>query len=82
MTPVRLVRIEWHDAYHVNAGQWFDPDALDPEPCNCITVGLLIRESSDAVMVAHTVQENGDCTGGFVVPKANIVSLETLAVPA
>ena len=34
-----------------------------------------------AVLVAHTVQEDGDCTGGFVIPRANIVSLKTLAVP-
>jgi hypothetical protein len=42
---------------------------------------LLIRESATAVLVAHTVQEDGDCTGGFVIPRVNIVSLETLAVP-
>jgi hypothetical protein len=77
--PVRLVRIVWNDAYHVNAGEWFDPDDIDPTPCECVTVGLLIRESSDAVMIAHTVQESGDVTGGFVIPRANIVSLETLA---
>jgi len=79
--PVRLVRIVWHDAWHVSAGEWFDPDVLDPVPCECITVGLLIRESPDAVLIAHTVQEDGDCTGGFVIPRANIVSMETLAVP-
>jgi hypothetical protein len=78
---VRLVRIEWFDSCHYNAGAWFDPDDIDPEPCACITVGLLIRESADAVMVAHTVQESGDVTGAFVIPRSNIVTMETLAVP-
>jgi len=76
---VRLVRIVWHDAWHVSPGEWFDPDVLDLVPCECILVGLLIRESSDAVLIAHTVQESGDCTGGFIIPRANIVSMETLA---
>lgn len=79
--PVRLVRIVWRDAHHIGAGEWFDPDGVELAPCECVTVALLIRESPAAVLVAHTVQEDGDCTGGFVIPRANIVSLETLAVP-
>lgn len=77
--PVRLVRIVWRDAWHVSPGEWFDPDVLELVPCECVTVGLLIRELSDAVLVAHTVQEDGGCTGGFVIPRLNIVSIETLA---
>lgn len=77
--PLRLVRVTWGDAYHIAPGEWFDPDGVDLEPCACITIGMLVAESSTAVLVAHSVQEDGDVTGGFVIPKSNIVSIETLA---
>lgn len=77
--PVRLVRIVWHDAYHVGAGTWLDPDDVELAPCECVTVALLIRESATALLLAHTVQEDGNATGAFVIPRASVVSVETLA---
>ena len=71
------VHIEWTDAAHHAAGEWVDPDDLDPR-CPVVTVGLLIARRRGHHVVAHSVQPDGQCTGVFSIPNSAIKRVRVL----
>ena len=57
---MRLVMIEWLDSMGVG-GEWQCPDCLkDPEPVVCRSVGWIVRETEDYIVVASH-HHAGDC---------------------
>jgi hypothetical protein len=58
---MKLVIVEWQDSRQPSSSwQWAD-EAENPEPVLCLTVGWLLRETEDALLV---VQSLGDVSGG------------------
>jgi hypothetical protein len=68
------VRIEWLDACHHSPGDWMfePPTELD---VRVSTVGWLISESDETVLVAQSMDKEGLLTGVFSIPRRNVVSL-------
>ena len=82
---MKLVLVEWQDSRQASrAWQWTD-EAGQPEPVRCLTVGWLLKETVDALLVAQSL---GDVTrgrmqfsGGTEIARRQIVHLTTLAPP-
>lgn len=71
--------------------EWLDHNAPDAdaswvgqgEPAGvstCHSVGYLISETPDALVIAHTA-EDGECIGRFVLVRAAVVRVERLRLP-
>lgn len=71
--------------------EWLDHNAPDPdaswvdatevaEVSVCHSVGYLISETPDALVIAHTA-EDGECIGRFVLVRAAVVRVERLRLP-
>lgn len=77
----RPVIVEWHDHAHWSPGQWVDLDILDEgeaETCGVISVGWLVQQTDDAVVICQSITEAGDGTGMFVIARATIRRMEPL----
>lgn len=76
-----LVYVEWLD--HSEVGEdhaWIDIEELCTELPVCSTVGWMVRETTDAILVAHTWSDPQVC-GPFLIVKAAIRRQERLRVP-
>ena len=60
----------WTDAAHIAPGEWLE-DVGDTR-VNVTTVGLLVRATKKHVVVAHTLDESGNVTGVFSIPRGVI----------
>lgn len=69
-----LVHIVWDDAAVLGEG-W--KDSFDPKPQLVDTVGFLIKETEDHVVVASTVSLD-EHTGHFQIPRLMIKSIRQL----
>jgi hypothetical protein len=75
MKSPKLVLIEWIDAYHLDAWQFGAVPVADFNPC--WTVGFLMDETKQGVMVAQTWFP-GDCANIIAIPKGMIKKLTVL----
>jgi hypothetical protein len=56
----KLVLVEWQDSRQPSGGWRWADEYEEPEPVLCLTVGWLLRETDDALLV---VQNLGDVSG-------------------
>lgn len=70
----RLVLIEWVDSYSFYE-QWdFIKEIAEPEIVKCISVGFVIKETDDSIMILpHISGENEAGRGGICIPKISII---------
>lgn len=73
--PYALVELVWDDACS-DAG-WQTTKQIKFEPQKVVTVGLLIAENKDYIIIAHTYSAD-DYVGWFQIPKGMILSRKTL----
>jgi hypothetical protein len=69
------VLIEWGDACDWSPGEWVDLDVLDDgeaTACDVVSVGWLVQESEQALVLAMSITEAGDGRGLFVVPTSTV----------
>jgi hypothetical protein len=71
-----LVEIVWDDACSESGWCYVDDTKLSPQ--HCYTVGFLIFESRDHILIGHTHDGEGGYVGWFQIPKRMIVSRKTL----
>lgn len=67
---MKLVYIEWHDAYsHDPWGEIDDVAEGIESPCVCMTVGWLLKEDDDCYIICHTTNTDNQVTGSLHIPK-------------
>lgn len=66
----RPVWIRWHDAAHVAPGEWLE--TLADTGVTVHTVGILVRKTKHHLVVAHSVDSSGNCTGVFSIPRTAV----------
>jgi hypothetical protein len=70
--------VHWRDAVASMEAPWHDPQKLSACPMNVYTVGWIVKESDDAIVVAQSIPA-GDCgddhdVGGVItIPKSCLV---------
>lgn len=67
-----LVEILWDDAADLQIEGWTSSDNIDTKHQIAITVGFLVKETEEHVVVAHTIDNNGEVTGLMQIPKGMI----------
>ncbi len=77
----RLVYVEWLDHADTSGDTaWQQVSELRTEPETCHTVGWLVRESEQSIVIAHTWSEP-EVVAPMVIVRAAIVRLITLTIP-
>lgn len=71
-----LVSLEWDDA-QTDTG-WVDHTEIKTEHAVAITIGFLVKESSEHVVIASTVGEDGSTNGRIQIPKKMILKRRTM----
>ena len=77
---MRRVYVEWIDSY--TSTGWRDTDVLDAEPLMCYSIGYLVRDAEDGIVVAAHL--GGDpakphqVCGAMTIPRSAVVRLEDL----
>ena len=78
---MRIELIQWEDSIGSPAG-WEIWDPKEPEPAIIISVGRVVRESDQSIVVCPTgyYDKNGDLhgMGMLTIPKRAIVSREVI----
>lgn len=70
----RPVAVRWHDAAHIQPGEWCT--ALPDDTAVLVTtVGVLVRKSKTHLVVAQSVDDSGNLTGVFSIPRTNVVQM-------
>lgn len=73
----RIVYIQWEDSASVDGVVWQFKDDWVCESHNCFTVGFLVSEDKNTVVVAQS--ENDDQWGRlFAIPKKSIIEIKEL----
>jgi hypothetical protein len=83
---VDLVAVKWQDSRQPSGSwQWAD-EREKPEPVLCLTVGWLLQETEDALLIAQNL---GDVTGnrlqfsgGTEIARRQIVRLQKITCPS
>lgn len=76
-----VVYVVWLDHCAPDAdASWVDATGDQPVPSTCRSVGFLLSETHDAVVIAHT-EDDGEAIGRFVLVKSAIVSMDRLRLP-
>jgi hypothetical protein len=65
-----LAEIQWDDAATDHG--WQQPDEIEPHVEMALTVGFVVKETADHVVIASTVGEDGSCNGRIQIPKKMI----------
>lgn len=71
-----LLEILWDDA--ATSHGWEQANDIKPEVEIAVTVGFLVKETAEHVVIASTVGEDGSCNGRIQVPKKMIRKRRTI----
>ena len=71
---MRIAKVTWLDA-------WFDreqihPDEVRRKPFIVYTIGCVIEDNEEVIIVAHEVFEDGTLRGYTCIPKLMVVAIE------
>ena len=69
-----VIQVHWGDAFGVTEG-WVDPADLQDTPMQCLSVGLFLRLSKEALILAGTAAENELVANPLIVPLGWIYDL-------
>ena len=77
-----LVRVEWNDAYSPGSpwvgNWWIDNKAYSP----CVSVGFRLRNDSESVTLAMTLDSDDDTFGNVLAIPKGMVTRQTVLVKA
>ena len=71
-----LVEIRWDDAE--TSGGWEQSTDLHPTHAEAITVGFLVAETENHIVIANTVGEDGSTNGRIQIPVKMILKRKTM----
>ena len=74
----RPVAIIWDDAHHIGADLWLNPADVAPG-VRVTTVGLLVSKTRTHYVIAHSLDDSGNITGTFAVPKSTVHKIHPLS---
>jgi hypothetical protein len=78
MTPPKIVRIRWLDICTSNDWESADKGA-ELSPADCVTVGYLLKETPDVIVVASTwtfFEDEAHTNCRTSIPRGCVVSME------
>ena len=75
---MKLVRVDWVDAHHHAPGEWVPPGAPVPG-VRVVTVGWLLSRHDDHYTVAQSIDDAGNTTGVFSIPRSAVKCYEVIA---
>lgn len=79
---MRAVYVEWIDSETINLGGWSVIKEINYEIHVCVTVGWLVKEDGESILVASNISaERDQCSCACVIPKVSIVRRLYVAVP-
>jgi hypothetical protein len=70
--------IEWEDAAS-DGGDWESYDETTLDPIKTYTVGWLVKQTKQYVVVCHTINAEDSTAGRMVVPYRMLKSIRTVA---
>jgi hypothetical protein len=74
---MRFAAVVWEDAGFLSKETWNDNQTYSYDPIVVTTVGIVLHEDSNGVVMTNTIS-NDDLTGPvFQIPKKMIISMET-----
>lgn len=73
---MELVEIRWDDATNLEA-DWVDPSEEKPVPQMVTTVGFLVAQTEDHLVICHTT-DGTHVNGRFQIPRAMIKKMRSL----
>jgi hypothetical protein len=68
-----LIEILWDDAATMVQG-WEPADDIRLDEQMCVTVGFLVKETEQHLMIASTVDVDGNTNGRFQIPRQMVKS--------
>lgn len=71
--PFPLIEIHWDDAATMVQG-WEPAAEIRLDEQICVTVGFLVKETEQHLMIASTVDMDGNTNGRFQIPRQMIRS--------
>lgn len=72
----RRVEVRWQDAHGSMA--WVHPSDVDRSLADVRTLGWLLYEDDDVVVVAQDTAKDGSVCGVSVIPRVNVVKVKRL----
>lgn len=71
--------IEWTDAWSYSGWRSIHRVEEDPNVCRNHSVGFVVKETDESVMLAQSIDTTMDnCDGVMAIPKVNIVNRYTI----
>jgi len=80
----RAYLIEWLDHADLgNEGAWQKADDLDTSAARVVSIGWLVRQTKETVVIAHSVGVGGDrdVAGPMLIVRSAIVRMEPITLP-
>lgn len=74
--PYPLVRVDWIDA-ETSQG-WEHPDEEKPTVPEVVTVGFLIKESEDVILIASTIGHDRSHNSRISIPRGMVKNITVL----
>ena len=69
---MKIVKVKWMDSTSQSGG-WTDEDPKDMEPMKLMTVGFLLFEDEQRIVISHSIADNTDMRYAmFTIPKGMI----------
>lgn len=75
---MKAVRVKWRDAHDIGAGEWLDPIKKKQIGCVIDTIGFVIYEDDDHLVITHSYQNSVSPRGAFAIPKVCITNRSDL----
>ncbi len=74
---MRFASIVWEDAGFLSSATWNDNQTYSYEPIVVTSVGLILHEDLNGVVMTTSVSNDGLTGPVFQIPKKMIISMET-----
>jgi hypothetical protein len=78
MSDHRLVAVHWGDACQKVPNWLFEHELPEPKPSEITTVGVVVREGSEAVVIASSFSCDKVYSGVIVIPRSAIREIVTI----
>ena len=76
MKLLRMVEVMWDDASELTAG-WTD-EIEKTEPALALSVGFLVRETKDHIVIAQDLDEAGHHNGRSQIPRGMVKKIRVI----
>jgi hypothetical protein len=74
--PFPIVHVTWLDACHISPGEWSGLEEVKKTGLAKVeTIGMLLHDGKNFVVIGHSFSEGEDVGGGFVIPRGSIVKM-------